>query len=89
MSEKGSPSHCKGNNRPCKQRHRWVRWTLPITGLAALIWFLIRVVPKPSRAAYPCQWAGCSLPRMDRRMTLNSGSSNKTTAIQAMTGAIQ
>jgi len=27
----------------------------PLTGLAALIWFLIRVVPKPSRAAYPCQ----------------------------------
>jgi len=28
---------------------------LPITGLLALIWFLIRVIPKPSRAAYPCQ----------------------------------
>ena len=28
---------------------------LPITGLLALAWFLIRVVPKPSRAAYPCQ----------------------------------
>jgi len=27
----------------------------PIFGLAALLWFLIRVVPKPSRAAYPCQ----------------------------------
>src|SRR5512147_3055319 len=24
-------------------------------GLGSLIWFLIRVVPKPSRAAYPCQ----------------------------------
>jgi sugar lactone lactonase YvrE len=30
-------------------------WVLPFTGLAALIWFLIRVIPKPSRAAYPCQ----------------------------------
>jgi len=38
-----------------KRRYRWVRWILPITGLAALVWFLIRVVPKPSRAAYPCQ----------------------------------
>jgi len=28
---------------------------LPITGLLALIWFLIRVAPKPSRAMYPCQ----------------------------------
>jgi hypothetical protein len=24
-------------------------------GLASLLWFLIRVIPKPSRAAYPCQ----------------------------------
>ena len=28
-----------------------------IIGLGALIWFLIRVIPKPSRAAYPCQRA--------------------------------
>ena len=28
-----------------------------ILGIAALVWFLIRVVPKPSRAAYPCQRA--------------------------------
>ncbi len=27
----------------------------PLVGLLALVWFLIRVVPKPSRAAYPCQ----------------------------------
>ena len=24
-------------------------------GLASLVWFLVRVIPKPSRAAYPCQ----------------------------------
>lgn len=29
----------------------------PLIGLAAFIWFLIRVIPKPSRAAYPCQRA--------------------------------
>jgi sugar lactone lactonase YvrE len=34
---------------------RWYWWFLPVTGLAALIWFLIRVIPKPSRATYPCQ----------------------------------
>jgi hypothetical protein len=28
---------------------------LPFTGLFALIWFLLRVIPRPSRAAYPCQ----------------------------------
>ena len=26
----------------------------PFIGLASLIWFLVRVIPKPSRAAYPC-----------------------------------
>lgn len=28
---------------------------LPAAGFLALVWFLIRVVPKPSRATYPCQ----------------------------------
>lgn len=28
---------------------------LPFIGFVALVWFLIRVIPKPSRAAYPCQ----------------------------------
>jgi uncharacterized protein (DUF362 family) len=27
----------------------------PIVGILAIIWFLIRTVPKPSRAVYPCQ----------------------------------
>ncbi len=30
-------------------------------GLVALIWFLVRVIPKPSRAAYPCQQAAFPL----------------------------
>jgi hypothetical protein len=33
----------------------WARWLWPLTGCVALVWFLIRVIPKPSRAAYPCQ----------------------------------
>ncbi len=37
------------------------RLIFPITGLAALIWFFIRVIPKPSRAAYPCQRAAFPL----------------------------
>lgn len=37
------------------RKHPWLIWLLPIAGLASLIWFLIRVVPKPSRATYPCQ----------------------------------
>jgi hypothetical protein len=33
------------------------RLLFPILGLMSLIWFLIRVIPKPSRAAYPCMRA--------------------------------
>ncbi len=36
-------------------RNGWARWFWPVVGLGSLTWFLIRVVPKPSRAAYPCQ----------------------------------
>lgn len=37
------------------RKRPWLIWLLPIAGLISLIWFLIRVVPKPSRATYPCQ----------------------------------
>jgi hypothetical protein len=36
-------------------------WLIPIIGLVSLIWFLVRVIPKPSRAAYPCQQAAAPL----------------------------
>lgn len=36
-------------------------WMVPATGLLALVWFLVRVVPKPTRAAYPCQRAALPL----------------------------
>jgi len=42
-------------SRPGSQHWRWLRWLLPVAGLLSLLWFLVRVVPKPSRAAYPCQ----------------------------------
>jgi hypothetical protein len=32
-----------------------ILWLWIVVGLASVIWVLIRVVPKPSRAAYPCQ----------------------------------
>jgi uncharacterized protein (DUF362 family) len=32
-------------------------WIMQLSGLIALSWFLIRVIPKPSRATYPCQRA--------------------------------
>ena len=31
------------------------KWIFPVGGLAALIWFMVRVIPKPNRAFYPCQ----------------------------------
>ena len=37
------------------RKRPWLIWLLPVAGLASLIWFLIRVIPKPSRATYPCQ----------------------------------
>ena len=38
-----------------KPKWRWKRLLFPIIGLMASVWFLLRVLPKPSRAAYPCQ----------------------------------
>lgn len=37
------------------------RWYLPLIGLGAIVWFLLRVVPKPTRAAYPCQRVAAGL----------------------------
>jgi len=39
----------------------WPRVLLFFAGAAALLWFLIRVIPKPSRAGYPCQRAAFPL----------------------------
>ena len=33
----------------------WSTTLFPLAGFASLIWFVVRVVPKPSRAIYPCQ----------------------------------
>jgi regulation of enolase protein 1 (concanavalin A-like superfamily) len=38
-----------------RQPEGWARLWFPLIGLAALIWFALRVLPKPARAAYPCQ----------------------------------
>ncbi|MCK9559432.1 MAG: DUF362 domain-containing protein [Candidatus Marinimicrobia bacterium] len=37
-----------------KSLNGWSRLLFPIVGLMALIWILIRVIPKPSRVTYPC-----------------------------------
>jgi hypothetical protein len=44
-----------GKNFLRKRKYPWLIWLFPIAGLFSLLWFLIRVLPKPSRATYPCQ----------------------------------
>jgi len=44
-----------GNPNKHHWKHRWLRWIFPVGGFLALLWFLLRVIPKPSRATYPCQ----------------------------------
>lgn len=46
-------SHDRGNGRG----GFLARAPAPLLGFLALVWFLVRVIPKPSRAAYPCQRA--------------------------------
>lgn len=69
------PSVCRPRNpQPTVKRSAWngaaiadggtvrrFRLMMLGAGLLSLIWFLIRVIPKPSRAAYPCQRAAAPL----------------------------
>jgi Carbohydrate binding module (family 6)/Domain of unknown function (DUF362) len=63
-STEESPHHrttCVPENSPSPgkwQRLRRFRLlAFPFLGLLSLIWFLVRVIPKPIRATYPCQRA--------------------------------
>jgi hypothetical protein len=42
-------------------KYKFLKYAMPLIGLAALAWYLIRVLPKPSRAAYPCQQTAAPL----------------------------
>lgn len=56
--EQKEPHEFSGtNNSAEKRRFNIKKLFFPVTGFIALIWFLIRVIPKPSRATYPCQRA--------------------------------
>lgn len=43
--------YCPKTGRPVKALKKWI---VPVFSILALFWVLIRVFPKPSRAAYPC-----------------------------------
>jgi uncharacterized protein DUF362 len=58
VHENHPPQVCPKTGEPVAEpakRRWWVPWVFPFLGAASLTWFLIRVIPKPSRAAYPCQ----------------------------------
>ncbi len=42
---------CPKTGRPVKALKKWV---VPLFGILALVWVVVRVLPKPQRAAYPC-----------------------------------
>lgn len=56
-------AHPGSRKHPCGKRALGGRlwWLVTATGFLSLIWFLVRVVPKPNRAAYPCQRAALPL----------------------------
>ncbi len=57
LRKERKPLVCPKTVKPRKEKRerRWLTWLFPIGGLFALLWFLLRVLPKPSRATYPCQ----------------------------------
>ena len=44
-----------------RRKHGGLKWLAGAVGLASLAWFFLRVIPNPSRAAYPCQRAAAPL----------------------------
>lgn len=60
----GLPLRCPKTGRllapPPRRVWPW-RWWFTGMGLVSLLWFLVRVIPKPSRAAYPCQRAAAPM----------------------------
>ena len=54
--------YCRSKRKKCNGgKLPGMKWLWLFTGFFALIWFLIRVIPKPSRATYPCQRAAFPL----------------------------
>jgi len=40
---------------------KYSRIIFPVIGIAAIVWFLVRVIPKPTRDEYPCQKAAVTI----------------------------
>jgi hypothetical protein len=56
MTEHQIHKDCKKGGKPSypAQPVKWVKWLFALFGFFSLVWFLVRVIPKPSRATYPC-----------------------------------
>jgi hypothetical protein len=52
---KGVREKVMAKNIRRKFKKSWLLVVCPVLGFLSLSWFLIRVIPKPSRATYPCQ----------------------------------
>jgi hypothetical protein len=48
-------------SRIWEKMHGWKGIWFHIAGIIAIVWFLIRVAPKPQRAQYPCQQVAMSI----------------------------
>ena len=51
MKSSDCPHHKESEKYP---KNILFRFVFPLIGLVSLIWMLIRIIPKPSRAEYPC-----------------------------------
>ena len=54
LVEKGPFRVCGKTGRVVGFKRKWrlLNWLFPLVGLLALVWYLARVIPKPSRASY-------------------------------------
>jgi autotransporter-associated beta strand protein len=62
-AEKGWFLVCRKTGRivGLNRQYRWYKLIFPLAALLALVWYLVRVIPKPSRASYPCQRVGAPI----------------------------
>jgi hypothetical protein len=61
MSENYKPGFTQRLNSFLTKCRLPFKVTFIITGIASTVWFLIKVIPKPSRATYPCMQAAAPL----------------------------
>lgn len=59
--QKGPFLFCPKSGKLIGCKSRWMFLLFPVIGFFALLWHLIRVVPKPDRSAYPCQQVAAPL----------------------------